>query len=91
MLCSFELARVLQVIDQEWYQNYVHADNLVPAMLFDVLSAANYMEIKPLLDLACLKVTFTLKGKNAEEVSPGGIDLGCLFQLSNGSFIIHYF
>lgn len=36
--------------------------------LFDVLSAANYMEIKPLLDLTCLKVTFELTGKNAEEI-----------------------
>lgn len=38
-------------------------------MLFDMLTAANFMGIKPLLDLTCLKVTFQLTGKNAEEVS----------------------
>lgn len=36
--------------------------------LFEVLAAANYMEIQPLLDLACLRITFSLQGKNAEEV-----------------------
>ena len=34
----------------------------------DLLRAANYMNIKPLLDLACLKVTFMLSGKTEEEV-----------------------
>jgi hypothetical protein len=38
------------------------------AMLFRVLSAANYMTIRPLLDLACLWCTFQLSGKSAEEV-----------------------
>jgi hypothetical protein len=37
-------------------------------MLFRVLSAANYMTIRPLLDLACLWCTFQLSGKSAEEV-----------------------
>ena len=32
------------------------------------------MGIKPLLDLTCLKVTFQLTGKNAEEVS---VELAC--------------
>lgn len=38
-------------------------------MLFELLTAANYMDIKPLLDLACLRVTFELSQKTAEEVS----------------------
>ena len=37
-------------------------------MIFDLLTAANFMGIKPLLDLACLSVTFELSGKNAEEI-----------------------
>jgi S-phase kinase-associated protein 1 len=56
-------------MDQEWYQNFVADENLTREMLFDLLTAANYMGIKPLLDLTCLKVTFQLTGKNAEEVS----------------------
>ena len=36
----------------------------------DLLRAANYMDIKPLLDLACLKVTFMLNGKSENEVRP---------------------
>ena len=38
-------------------------------MRFEVLAAANYMEIKPLLDLSCLQVTFELSGRSADEVS----------------------
>jgi S-phase kinase-associated protein 1 len=56
-------------MDQKWYQDFVSDDNLSREMLFDLLTAANYMGIKPLLDLTCLKVTFQLTGKNAEEVS----------------------
>jgi S-phase kinase-associated protein 1 len=56
-------------VDQVWYQDFVKDDNLSREMLFDMLTAANFMGIKPLLDLTCLKVTFQLTGKNAEEVS----------------------
>ena len=56
-------------MDQKWYQDFVADENLNREMLFDLLTAANYMGIKPLLDLTCLKVTFQLTGKNAEEVS----------------------
>jgi hypothetical protein len=51
---------------QEWYQTYAHG--MSDELLFQVLTAANYMEIQPLLDLACLRVTFQLQGKSAEEV-----------------------
>ena len=54
---------------QEWYRDFCKEDNMDREMLFDVLRAANYMSIPPLLDLACLKVTFQLHGRNAEEVS----------------------
>jgi hypothetical protein len=37
-------------------------------MLFRVLAAANFMEIPPLLDLACLWCTFQISGKSPEEV-----------------------
>jgi S-phase kinase-associated protein 1 len=55
-------------MDQTWYQDFVADENLSREMLFDLLTAANFLGIKPLLDLTCLKVTFQLTGKNAEEV-----------------------
>ena len=51
---------------QEWYRTFV--SGIEREMLFELLTAANYMDIKPLLDLACLRVTFELTGKNAEEI-----------------------
>lgn len=60
---------LLQVMDQPWYQQFVDDNNLGSRdMLFDLLTAANFMGIKELLDLTCLKVTFQLTGKNAEEI-----------------------
>jgi hypothetical protein len=56
-------------MDQKWYQDFTVEDSMPRAMLFEVLTASNYMTIKPLLDLCCLKVTFELTNKSAEEVN----------------------
>jgi S-phase kinase-associated protein 1 len=37
-------------------------------MMFDLLLAANYMDIKPLMDLACTRVASMIKGKTPEEI-----------------------
>ena len=37
-------------------------------MMFDLVAAANYMDIKPLLDLSCLAVSIHIKGKTVEEL-----------------------
>jgi hypothetical protein len=55
-------------MDQEWYQKFVSEEHVDRDMLFELLTAANFMGIKPLLDLTCLKVTFQLTGKSADEV-----------------------
>jgi S-phase kinase-associated protein 1 len=55
-----------EIVTQEWYRRFMK--ELENPMVFDLLTAANYMQIKPLLELACLKVTFELTGKNAEEI-----------------------
>lgn len=59
-----------EVMTQTWYQDFVSDQNLGENndMLFDLLTAANFMGIKELLDLSCLKVTFQLTGKSAEEI-----------------------
>ena len=37
-------------------------------MLFQVIVASNFLEIKPLLDLACMKVADEIKDKTPEEI-----------------------
>ena len=37
-------------------------------MLFELILAANYMDVKALLDLCCAKVASMMKGKTAEQI-----------------------
>jgi len=37
-------------------------------MLFELVTAANFMDIKPLLDLTCYAVAVMIKGKSADEI-----------------------
>eukprot|EP01033_Poteriospumella_lacustris_P019257 gene19257-13920_t len=57
-------ANIKEVV-QEWYATFVAVDQDV---LFELILAANYMDIKPLLDLTCATVASWIKGKNAEEI-----------------------
>jgi len=50
---------------QPWYANFVKVDQ---ALLFELVTAANFMDIKPLLDLTCLAVSVLIKGKQASEL-----------------------
>ena len=59
----------------EWYQGF--PGGMDSADLFEVIAAANYMTIKPLLDLACLWITFQMMGKNTSQVSNLIMDLSC--------------
>jgi len=45
-------------IVQQWYASFVDVDQ---GMLFELVTAANFMDIKPLLDLTCLAVSFYIK------------------------------
>jgi S-phase kinase-associated protein 1 len=58
-------ANLVEVTD-EWDVAFINAIDLDTT--FDVINAANYMDIKPLLDLACAKVASVMKGKTAEEI-----------------------
>ena len=58
----------LQVVTQQWYRDFCAEDNLERDLLYEVLRAGNYLDIRPLLDLACLKLAFQLQGKNVDEV-----------------------
>lgn len=48
-----------------WDQEFVHVDQ---ATLFDLILAANYLNIKDLLDLTCQSVADMIKGKTPEEI-----------------------
>eukprot|EP00566_Odontella_aurita_P026471 CAMPEP_0113542190 /NCGR_PEP_ID=MMETSP0015_2-20120614/9465_1 /TAXON_ID=2838 /ORGANISM="Odontella" /LENGTH=177 /DNA_ID=CAMNT_0000442211 /DNA_START=308 /DNA_END=838 /DNA_ORIENTATION=- /assembly_acc=CAM_ASM_000160 len=54
-----------EVVKQEWYRNFI---GVPQSMVFELVTAANYMEIQSLLDLACLRVSVELMGKTAEEI-----------------------
>ena len=49
----------------EWDANYIE---VTQEMLFELLLAANYMDIKSLLDLASAKIASMIKGKDSEEI-----------------------
>jgi len=48
-----------------WDQQFVEVDQ---ATLFEMILAANYLDIKPLLDLTCKTVANMIKGKTPEEI-----------------------
>eukprot|EP00435_Cladocopium_sp_Y103_P043352 s755_g12.t1 len=52
----------------EWDNEYV---NIEQEVLFELILAANYLDIKSLLDLTCAKVASMIKGKNTEDCSAG--------------------
>ena len=49
----------------EWDYKYIEVDI---DLIFELILAANYMDIKPLLELASAKVASIIKGKNTEEI-----------------------
>ncbi|CAO3634278.1 unnamed protein product [Cunninghamella blakesleeana] len=49
----------------EWDQKYMEVDQ---ETLFDIILAANYLDIKTLLDVGCKTVANMIKGKTAEEI-----------------------
>lgn len=50
----------------EWDAEFI--DNLSQTDLFELVKAANYMDIGCLLDLSCAKIASTLRGKTPQEI-----------------------
>jgi len=50
---------------EEWDQKYMSVDQ---EMLFEIILAANYLDIKALLDVGCKTVANMIKGKSPEEI-----------------------
>ena len=55
----------LKDVVNPWYATYIEVDQEV---LFDLIMAANYLDIKPLLDLGCAYVASMIKGKTPEQI-----------------------
>lgn len=53
-----------EVVSQ-WDADFVDVEQEI---LFELILAANYMDIKPLLDLTCAKVASLIKGKTPEQI-----------------------
>jgi len=50
---------------EEWDQKFMQVDQ---EMLFEIILAANYMDIKALLDVGCKTVANMIKGKSPDEI-----------------------
>lgn len=49
----------------EWDKKFMEVDQ---ETLFDIILAANYLDIKPLLEVGCKTVANMIKGKSVEEI-----------------------
>ncbi|KAJ1500262.1 hypothetical protein HMI55_006813 [Coelomomyces lativittatus] len=49
----------------DWDAEYINVDQ---EFLFEIIMAANYLDIEPLLDLGCKTVANIIKGKSPEEI-----------------------
>eukprot|EP00522_Entomoneis_paludosa_P017034 CAMPEP_0172439118 /NCGR_PEP_ID=MMETSP1065-20121228/203_1 /TAXON_ID=265537 /ORGANISM="Amphiprora paludosa, Strain CCMP125" /LENGTH=167 /DNA_ID=CAMNT_0013187751 /DNA_START=27 /DNA_END=530 /DNA_ORIENTATION=+ len=58
-------SQVMGDVVQKWYADFV---NLEQVLLFELILAANYMDIKPLLDLTCATTASMIKGKSPDEI-----------------------
>jgi S-phase kinase-associated protein 1 len=59
-------APTLQDVVPHWDAAFV--DSLKQEELFELILAANYMDVKSLLDLTCAKVASMIKGKTPDEI-----------------------
>ncbi len=55
-----------KIVGDPWDADFV--DSKTPKQIFDVILAANYMQIDPLLNLFCAKVATLIKNKGHEEI-----------------------
>jgi S-phase kinase-associated protein 1 len=53
------------IVKPEWFAKFCDVDREV---MFQLVAAANFLNIKPLLDLTCLAVSVSIKGKTLEEL-----------------------
>ncbi|KAJ3099581.1 hypothetical protein HDU97_002929 [Phlyctochytrium planicorne] len=62
---AFDTSRRRSDDIEEWDAQFIKVDN---EELFDIILAANYLDIKSLLDLGCKTVANMIKGKTPEQI-----------------------
>lgn len=69
LFCSFKPLKSATIADvvQEWYATYMGTD-MEQDYLFELILAANYLDIQPLLDLTCATMATRIRGKTPEEI-----------------------
>ena len=50
-----------KVCDDPWYVNYINVEHDV---LFELIMASNYLDVTPVIELACAKLGTQMKGKS---------------------------
>ena len=55
----------MEAMIQPWYCAYNSVDDV---MKYESISAANFMNIEPFMDLMCLKISAMMKGKSGDEI-----------------------
>lgn len=55
-----------EIVTPKWYASW--CKNMDRETVFNLVAAANYLDIKPLLDLTCLGVAVAIKGKSVDEL-----------------------
>ncbi len=58
-------ANMQEVVADKWYAAYIEVEQ---ELLFELILAANYLDIKPLLELGCASVAAMMKGKTPEQI-----------------------
>ena len=56
---------VEEIVKPEWFAKFCDVER---ETMFQLVAAANFLNIKPLLDLTCLAVSVSIKGKSVEEL-----------------------
>ena len=65
----------IEEIVQEWYADFVNVDQ---TLLFELVTAANFMDIKALLDLTCLAVSVLIKVREYPSFASKHLCVFCL-------------
>ncbi len=53
-----------KVVEDQWYVNYINVEHDV---LFELIMASNYLDVTPVIELACAKLGSEMKGKSVKE------------------------
>ena len=57
--------RKMEELVSSWYATYI---DMKQNEIFNIINAAEYLGMKPLLDLGCAKIATMMKGKKAKEI-----------------------